>query len=791
MPRLLLLLVHLAFLLAVPAGAQEPPAGFNISWAALDPGDDWTAKVIKSIFPINGAPPTDTGAAANVVGQIIGQLTGFVAAIAMAFVSYTTILNIHRIAETSQILTNAMSSIALVRLGFAAIMMFPLPNGFSTGQAAVVQAAMWGIGMARTVYTSAVKAVGPDAMVIAQPLIPGTGTIVLNLMNSELCRALVNKATNTPGMVPIPTPIQVADINGGGGAITWSYSLSPGHETNSPVCGTVTIQHPNQAGANIAGVTVDMTETQRTILENVVQQEIRPAAEAVAANFWQTKKAEALNPLLGTFQQATARYTADLTTAATDKTAELRAALQDSELARNGGLGLIENQVQLSSLGWTSAGAYYLEFARLNGQTLSLLSATPVINTPSFEGLPKSLKSDLAPLFTAQAAFLTKLKTYVATTDGLSAPGGNADLYFGATPGGDGASTMEQLFRSLNLTETVLRMFTEQMSPTGTEWNDPFGGLIALGNKLVTLAMTAYGLAGIAANTTTTAANTAWNLLTLNFIGAAAAVGTNILMQFFATPIFIGITAILIPGLTIAFVLPMMPWITWITWIAGIAGYLILVCEAVVAVPLWMLAHMTGEGAGLHGRATAGYSLLFNVLFRPVLMLLGLFLGYFIFASMSWLIRMSFGIAAGFVLQNGWLVTNMLGMFVLLWIYVMVHVYAALTSFRMISLVPHHLPHLIGFAPAGRVDMERFANDAAWIGAGTALSTTERGISARRFRPAGGGNRLSHSEQKLLPKASDTSGHSSDHGHTHGDGMDSTLRATTDTNHQPPRDQEN
>jgi len=789
MPRLLLLflLIPFALFLAAPAIAQQPPADYNITWTALDPGDDWTAKVIKSIFPIGGAAPMDTGAAANVVGQIIGQLTGFVAAIAMAFVCYTTILNIHRVAETSQILTNAMSSIALVRLGFAAVMMFPLPSGFSTGQAAVVQTAMWGIGMARTVYTNAVKAIGPDAMVIAQPLIPGTATIVLNLMNSELCRALVNKATNTTGMVPIPTPVQVPDINGGGGAITWSYSLSPGHETNAPVCGTVTIQQPNQAGTNIAGVSVDMTATQRTILENVVQQEIRPTVEDVAADFWDTKKASALNPLLGTFQQATARYTADLTTAATDKTAELRTALQDSEIARKGGLGLIENQVQLDSLGWTSAGAYYLEFARLNGQTLSLLSATPVTNAPSFEGLPKSLKSDLAPLFTAQIGFLAKLKTYVATTDGLHTPGGNADLFSGATPGGDGASTMEQIFRSLNLTETILRMFTEQMSPTGTAWNDPFGGLITLGNKLVALAMTAYGLAGIASNTTTTAANTAWNILTLNFTGAAAAVGTNILMQFFATPIFVGITAILIPGLTIAFVLPMMP---WITWIAGIAGYLILVCEAVVAVPLWMLAHMTSEGTGLHGRATAGYSLLFNVLFRPVLMLLGLFLGYFIFASMSWLIRMSFGIAAGFVLQHGWLVTNILGMFTLLWIYVMVHVYAALTAFRMISLVPHHLPHLIGFAPAGRVDMERFANDAAWVGGHSALSATERGISDRPFRPAGGGNRLGHSEQKLLPKASDTSGRSNDHGHTHGDGMDSTLRATTDTNHQPPRDQE-
>ena len=174
--------------------------------------------------------------------------------------------------------------------------------------------------------------------------------------------------------------------------------------------------------------------------------------------------------------------------------------------------------------------------------------------------------------------------------------------------------------------------------------------------------------------------------------------------------------------------------IPWVMWMAGVAGYLILVCEAVIAVPLWMLAHMTFEGAGLHGRATEGYGLIFNVLFRPTLMLVGLFLGYFVFDAMSWLIRESFGIAAGFVLANGWLVTNVIGVFVLLSIYVMTHVIAALTSFRMIYLVPHHLPRLIGFMAANRVDMDQFSRDAALVGVGGALTTINRGMRAAGSR---------------------------------------------------------
>ena len=212
-------------------------------------------------------------------------------------------------------------------------------------------------------------------------------------------------------------------------------------------------------------------------------------------------------------------------------------------------------------------------------------------------------------------------------------------------------------------------------------------------------------------------------------------------MQFFATPIFAGCMALLIPGLTIAFVLPMIP---WVMWIAGIVGYLILVCEAMVAVPLWMLAHLTFEGDGLHGRGFAGYELLFNILFRPVLMIIGLFLGYFIFTCASWLIRMSFGIAAAFVLGDGWIVTNWLGLFVLLSIFVLSHIVAAVASFRMITLIPHHVPRMIGFSSANRVDMDEFAQGAALIGA------QRRSRRSRKPRPEANSHR---SRESLGDKA--------------------------------------
>jgi conjugal transfer/type IV secretion protein DotA/TraY len=744
---------------------------FNISWSALDPGDDWAWQMLQSVFPVSGTPPTNTGTAATLIGTLLGQITGLVMAIAMFFLCYLTIINIHRVSESAQILTSAMTSMAAVRIGFAAIMMFPLSSGFSVGQAGVMQVAGWGIGMARTLYANAVKAIGPDAMVIADPIIPGTRTIVLGLIEDELCRSLINQAT-AASLVPAPT---ASVVNSGKGAVvTYAYSLAAGNGTGSPTCGSVSVADSSAAPATLGGVTIDMASEQRSILEGIVSS-LRPQIDSIAQSYWTNKTQASLSPLLSLYQTTTQTYTQQLTSATQSITSQLRSSLSSTD-ARNGNLGLSKNEVQLSTLGWTSAAAYYLGFARLNGLTLSLAGGTPTVNMPSFEGLSPSLQADIAPLFTSSSSLLDKLKTYVSTADGLTSPGGNADTLTGTFTGTDGGGMMEKLFRALNFTPTLLQSFVDNLSPTAQNWADPFGGLIALGNQMILVAMTALGLAGIASTTTGTAATTLFNALTMNWAGAVATLSLSVLMQFFATPIFIGCMALLIPGLTIAFVLPMIP---WVMWIAGVAGYLILICEAMVAVPLWMLAHLTFEGDGLHGRGLAGYELLFNILFRPVLMLIGLFLGYFIFTCISWLIRMSFGIAAAFVLGDGWLVTNWLGLFVLLSIFVLSHVVAAIASFRMITLIPHHVPRMIGFSSANRVDMDEFSQGAALVGTQKALTTLSDGVSPKRLTSsAGAASNEGQSGQKLL--SSDAKGRNDQSATRQTQGMDTTLRATTD-----------
>jgi conjugal transfer/type IV secretion protein DotA/TraY len=296
---------------------------------------------------------------------------------------------------------------------------------------------------------------------------------------------------------------------------------------------------------------------------------------------------------------------------------------------------------------------------------------------------------------------------------------------------------------------------------------------MSLGQTLITTALIAMGAAALLSSTVTSSGAAVWNFLTGNWGAAAATVAGHAIMNFFATPIFTGLLAILFPGIIIAYVLPMIP---WVMWMAGVCGWIILVCEAMIAVPLWMLAHMTVGGDGLHGRAIEGWSLLFNVVFRPTLMVIGLFLGYFVFDCMSWLIRESFAIAAGFVLQNGWIVSNFIGMAVLLGVFVMTHVIAALMSFRMVALLPHHLPRLVSFTAANRVEIEDFSQRGGWAPGEAIASYSTKAIKEGATQFGRGPRSLPRDANRYISgsaKASEEAGRNAQ-------SMDSTLRATTE-----------
>lgn len=84
-------------------------------------------------------------------------------------------------------------------------------------------------------------------------------------------------------------------------------------------------------------------------------------------------------------------------------------------------------------------------------------------------------------------------------------------------------------------------------------------------------------------------------------------------------------------GFVLAYIIPMMP---FLYFFFAVGVWLKSVFEAMVAMPLWALAHVRIDGEGIPGPAALdGYYLLLEILFRPFLIVVGLVSGLIIFAA--------------------------------------------------------------------------------------------------------------------------------------------------------------
>ncbi|MCJ8355665.1 DotA/TraY family protein, partial [Novacetimonas hansenii] len=137
---------------------------------------------------------------------MLSYFSAYVMLIVAAWISYATVMQIHRTAESGKIFSASFSGWVPVRVATALIMMSPISTfgGFSTGQDLVLLAAKSAIGMARNLQNITIRAVGPDALPLAQPMAPATREIIFGVMASELCRAIINNASNNHNLIPEP-----------------------------------------------------------------------------------------------------------------------------------------------------------------------------------------------------------------------------------------------------------------------------------------------------------------------------------------------------------------------------------------------------------------------------------------------------------------------------------------------------------------------------------------------------------------------------------------------------------
>lgn len=720
-------LATLLCLLVSPAYADVNLS--SVSWASLQAGDDITGQILDSIFPMDGTTQTTTG-------LMLQWFSSYVALIASVWIFYSIIIQIHKTAESGKVFSASFSGWVPIRVIGAIIMMFPVTSngGYSLGQTLIMRASKASIGMARTLKDVVVDNVGPKALPLSTPIIPGSRQIVQGIINSELCRSLINKASNNSNLVPEPA------ITGGGGItdrVTVTYDMASGDSFNVPVCGKISMASPNRALSSQFNITtIDFSDEgamQLSALRQLINN-IRPSVDRIATSLWQSRDMTVLKSLDSIFISQSSYFSGQLTSIASSAVAKIRQAGSNNGNS-DPGVSLLKN------LGWTGLGAYYLEISRLNSEVQSVAAITPSTQRPSWQGTGSYLQSDLAPFFIAINGYMAKQDEMLSTADQAYAPSASPRMFENATISQEPIGMLDKILRYMGLSEATFRAIMNYlvMPSSGSGWTDPLSSMIGLGHFLIDLALLVIGMSAMASSATASLAAGAVSLVTGNVAGAAAgavAAGLSGVISALLIPIFTAAFLMLAPGVTLAYILPMTP---CLFWYAGVAGWLVIVVEAVAAVPIWLLAHMTFSGDGIHGKGVRGYEVLFSIIFRPSMMVVGMICSYTIFSGLSWIWMKSIVVAASFVFDHGYLINNLIGILVLLCLYVGAEMTTATLSFRLISTLPHHLPDMAGFRAIGRVDSDDYVKSSQEH-AKTSVASLGDIINNGNMSPKGGGN---------------------------------------------------
>lgn len=160
----------------------------------------------------------------------------------------------------------------------------------------------------------------------------------------------------------------------------------------------------------------------------------------------------------------------------------------------------------------------------------------------------------------------------------------------------------------------------------------------------------------------------------------------------------------LVMSFILYYLLPALP---FIYMFFALCGWVKCIFEAIVAMPLWALAHLRIDGEGLPGRdAATGYYLLLEIFLRPILTIVGLIGSVILFSSMVLVFNDLFHVflvnAAGANItdatNSGFIgsIRGEIDEFFYTLVYVMIVYMMGMSSFKLIDQVPHQILRWMG-----------------------------------------------------------------------------------------------
>ena len=158
-------------------------------------------------------------------------------------------------------------------------------------------------------------------------------------------------------------------------------------------------------------------------------------------------------------------------------------------------------------------------------------------------------------------------------------------------------------------------------------------------------------------------------------------------------------------GFMLGFLLPLLP---FFRFMLGVLGWLMLVFEAIMAIPLLALAHLKTDGEGFMGSmAQQGYMMILGLVLRPIMMVIGLIFGLIAFNTIIQVTNMLFVpavIGSLGSINAGETRMSMMSFIMNILLYSSFISVLANSAFKMIDMAPNSVMSWIGARMDSKVD---------------------------------------------------------------------------------------
>lgn len=562
----------------------------DIIHAATGNSDDMAYKSLYTIFgdiinnPLDGNADDSSATILSEIFKVTNESLLVIGATICAYKMTSTIIGTAHDGSMFDKSRHVAWGPIRVLLGISFIV--PLANGWSLAQLLMLWFALQGSGVANLGVNAAVTALSNGESMIMRPTAPETTQLARSLFESNLCRSGINASLqeieNSGGEVRNDDFINQELTNNSTGFILKSKYY---------VCG----------GANT--ITPPSSEIDTTTIKNahiIALSNMQSKLYTDSDNFVQAiiDRQNGSNAKLPNSQSI-------IENAAHEYENTIASKLQSS--TDNESLNSLTKSISdsIKTNGWAGLGAWYQTFAVANNQ----LGTAAAAKASAF----KSSVSSEPPASEIYDSALMAYKTQQSTIT-------NANT-----------STANSIYNAPDTTDSVIsNIFGNSFSNFSsilnreTTTNNQVNPLITMkntGDHIIDIADSAVGFqigAAVAQGLSGSFIGKA-----LNFFTGGPKMLKNVL-SVLGTYITIIVIALMSMGILLSIYLPLSP---FIIFFSAFINWLVIVGEAVIAAPLWAMAHIISGGEGMGQKTTHGYIFLLNLFCRPILMVLGFFLG--------------------------------------------------------------------------------------------------------------------------------------------------------------------